>query len=245
MKRWSYPKKMKGLSEYGFLNPKLLQGMNGHYLIVFSSHSKLFMAKSKDGVNWSEPIYIVGEDDKKYDLFDIIQDKRGIYWLVYVVNNKEVFISSSSDGVNWGKPKRIFTAKPKRTLPPQREPFISLLKSRFLKGIMNIVGWSHILGVDLLQNKEGEHLLVLSWEDFVRSFDEPALYIMASKDGRRWRGPWSISSPKATEILCDNYEKSHIFMQDLEGTYRLFWRSEEGLWMRRATSLKEYYLGDQ
>jgi hypothetical protein len=101
--------------------PYLIQDRNGLYWLAYSSDlqtpSGIFLATSKDCLNWSGPVSVESPYqpfaiDSNYNPM-IMQDRKGTYWLVwssqrsYPGTNRVIFYSTSADGLSWSLPARF------------------------------------------------------------------------------------------------------------------------------------------
>jgi hypothetical protein len=228
MRRWSFPIKMKHLHSPG----RLFQDNNGRYLFLWNDAHNIYAVSSIDGINWGSttPLF-TSKEEGVISSYDLIQDKKGRYWLVYIKEREieeegkphdlemlfyrmlgalnirsykilNIFVTSSLDGENWQRPRSIFTSK--STGASIRSP-------------------------SLFQDLKGNY--ILSWLYLGESSDEEGIHLLISQDGIDWGSPKALPYPRVGGIYG-----RYSLTQALDGRYWLVWSGLQRIW---ATATKE------
>lgn len=109
-------------------DPDIIYNNNTNELFVYflrywsdTNLVKLALMKSSDGVNWSEPQYLITWNRSQEDngrSFSVIKD-NGL-WIMYyergIGDTTWVERRISNNGVNWGKPQKVNIAVPNRNI---------------------------------------------------------------------------------------------------------------------------------
>lgn len=112
---WNFTKMFEN-----FTAQVMAQSTNGSYYIIGYNVTrdynlpKVFLVISKDGINWSDPIYLekiklvrVGILERHMSL---LYDSRNTFWLTYTgfdTGYPHIYVTSSKDGINWTDPINI------------------------------------------------------------------------------------------------------------------------------------------
>lgn len=91
------------LSNNNFISWYTLNNGNGIYVATGAAGTKYYAITSKDGINWSDPVYIFEETQFVFQNCIFTGSD-------FILIDGNVYASYSKDGINWSEPRKIYNA---------------------------------------------------------------------------------------------------------------------------------------